>query len=93
MHHPTDRILYTTAFVTPVVEHWPEGEINQNDFLASMRYNMLCKKDVRAKAFAFLKDCPQHPQHVNFSPCGHITRLWSALAEVMKWSCLNGDGG
>ena len=22
MHHPTDRIAHTTAFVTPVVEHW-----------------------------------------------------------------------
>ena len=27
MHHPTDRITYTTAFVTPVVEHWLEPEI------------------------------------------------------------------
>ena len=27
MHHPTDRIAHTTAFVTPVVEHWPEREI------------------------------------------------------------------
>ena len=22
MHHPTDRIIHTTAFVKPVVEHW-----------------------------------------------------------------------
>ena len=22
MHHPTDSITHTTAFVTPVVEHW-----------------------------------------------------------------------
>ena len=29
MHHPTDRIAHTTAFVTPVVEHWPEREIAQ----------------------------------------------------------------
>ena len=27
MHHPTDRITHTTAFVTPVVEHWQEREI------------------------------------------------------------------
>ena len=26
MHHPTDRITDTTAFVTPVVEHWLEQE-------------------------------------------------------------------
>ena len=29
MHHPTDRIAYTTAFVTPVVEHRLEREIAQ----------------------------------------------------------------
>ena len=27
MHHPTDRIGHTTAFVTPVVEHWLEREL------------------------------------------------------------------
>ena len=27
MHHPTDRIAHTTAFVTPVVEHWLERDI------------------------------------------------------------------
>ena len=29
MHHPTDRIAHTTAFVTPVVVHWLEREIAQ----------------------------------------------------------------
>ena len=29
MHHPKDRIAYTTAFVTPVVEHWLKREIAQ----------------------------------------------------------------
>ena len=29
MHHPTDRIAHTTAFVTPVVEHWLERDISQ----------------------------------------------------------------
>ena len=29
MHHPTDRIIHTTAFVMPVVEHWLEREIAQ----------------------------------------------------------------
>ena len=27
MHHPTDRIIHTTAFVTPVMKHWLEREI------------------------------------------------------------------
>ena len=29
MHHPIDRITHTTAFGTPVVEHWLEREIAQ----------------------------------------------------------------
>ena len=29
MHHPRDSIAHTTAFVTPVVEHWLEREIAQ----------------------------------------------------------------
>ena len=29
MHHPTDRIAHTMAFVTPVVEQWLEREIAQ----------------------------------------------------------------
>ena len=29
MHHPIDRIVHTTDFVTPVVEHWMEREIAQ----------------------------------------------------------------
>ena len=29
MHHPTDRIAHTSAFVTPVVDHWLEQEIAQ----------------------------------------------------------------
>ena len=27
MHRPPDRIVHTTAFVIPVVEHWKEREI------------------------------------------------------------------
>ena len=29
MHHPEDRTAHTTAFVTPVMEHWLEQEIAQ----------------------------------------------------------------
>ena len=29
MHHATDRITHTTAFVKPVMEHWLEQEISQ----------------------------------------------------------------
>ena len=30
MHHPTDTITHTMAFVTPVVEHWLEQEISMS---------------------------------------------------------------
>ena len=35
MHHPTDRIAHTTAFVTPVVEHWLEREIAQERVIST----------------------------------------------------------
>ena len=28
MHHPIDRITYTTSFITPVVEHWLNCSLN-----------------------------------------------------------------
>ena len=31
MHHPTDRIAHTTAFVKPVVEEWLEREIAERE--------------------------------------------------------------
>ena len=34
MHHPTDRITHTTAFVTPLVDHWLEREIAGQDWSA-----------------------------------------------------------
>ena len=30
MHHPTDRITHTMAFVTPVCEHWLERDCSTN---------------------------------------------------------------
>ena len=31
MHHPIDRISHTTAFVTPVAEHWLEREMGDHE--------------------------------------------------------------
>ena len=33
MHHPTDRIAHTTAFVTPVMEHWLERVLQSSAIL------------------------------------------------------------
>ena len=33
LHHPPDRIVHTTSFVTPVVEHWVKLDIAQWDAL------------------------------------------------------------
>ena len=31
MHHPTDRIAYATTFATPLVEHWLEWELDNDN--------------------------------------------------------------
>ena len=45
MHHPTDKITHTTAFVTPVVEHWLEREIalRQSNKLLFLNVALLIK--------------------------------------------------
>ena len=39
MHHPTDRISHTMAFVAPVVEHWLEREIEERNVLFNKTLN------------------------------------------------------
>ena len=41
MHHPTDRIVHTTAFVTPFMDHWLERGL-QEDSKSSL--NLLLKR-------------------------------------------------
>jgi len=65
---------------------------DQNGFLASIRYNMLCKKVARAKMFVNLNYSHQPPPPVNFIPGGLTSRLWSGWDAAMKCSHLSGDG-
>ena len=65
---------------------------DQKDSLASIRYNMLCKKVARAKMYIWPERLPSPPRPVNFIPCRLTTRLWNGWDVVMKWSHLSGDG-
>ena len=38
MHRPTDRITHTTAFVTPVVEHWLERAVKDDIAQEKLRF-------------------------------------------------------
>ena len=64
----------------------------QNDSLASIRYNMLCKKVARQRCSSRRNDSLQPPLPVDFILCGLTTRLWSGWDVVMKWHYLSGDG-
>ena len=46
MHHPTDRITHTTAFVTPVVEHWLEQEKKFNEKIKVGHWQELITKQI-----------------------------------------------
>jgi len=65
---------------------------DQKGSMASIRYNMLCKKVARAKMFVNLNDSHHLPPPVNFIPCGLTSRLWSGWDVVMKCNHLTGDG-
>ena len=50
MHHPTDRMTHTTAFVKPVVDHWLEREIAQwpdRRNTAHVIYNYMAKDMIK----------------------------------------------
>ena len=51
MHHPTDRIAHTIAYVTPVVEHWLEREIAQWDFNRVAYISIMLKNVVEKSLF------------------------------------------
>ena len=42
MYHPRDRIEHTTAFVTPVVEHWLKREIAQWVLVNQVKSGLKC---------------------------------------------------
>ena len=46
MHHTTDRIIHTTAFVTPIVEHWLEREIAQ-----CVRYECSIRRPIAPRSY------------------------------------------
>ena len=50
MHHPTDRISHTTAFVTPVVEHWLEWEIAFDIVMRSLPFVFTESRDIHILA-------------------------------------------
>ena len=73
MHHPTDRITHTTAFVTPVVEHWLERKIAQWLLIA---INMiLCQGDTSLMHLCRLFTL--HP--------GHTTTCHLLIMSTMYW--------
>ena len=53
MHHPTDRIAHTTAFVTPVVEHWLEREIAQ--WVTCHKNTTVCTEQQNTASLTILK--------------------------------------
>ena len=44
MLHPTDRIIHTTAFVTPVVEYWLEQEKKNKKLFSAHQYQLKLNK-------------------------------------------------
>ena len=54
MRHPTDRITHTTAFVTPVAEHWLErGQVRSECLTCRFRASCCSARLLRAQVPAF----------------------------------------
>ena len=61
MHHPTDRIAHTTAFVTPVVEHWLERQIAH--YQLSYPKGSLVRFNHRPPAYQWVALPPGYSRH------------------------------
>ena len=75
MHHPTDRITHTTAFVTPVVEHWLEREI------AQWVHPMKDRSD----------DPPHHELPLSYVPLLSYSRFMSLILNIVPGSIFSAD--
>ena len=58
MCHPTDSIAHTTAFVTPVVEHWLEREIGRKEGRKKGRKEVLSFNDAQDTFLYTVMWCP-----------------------------------
>ena len=95
MHHPTDRIAHTTAFVTPVVEHWLEREIAQlicTD--CSDTFISLTKKIITSLYLTFkpvLHDWYNKGRGMCYPACGMV-HIKEPLLLIIKSNLCGGSG-
>ena len=73
MHHPTDRITHTTAFVTPVVEHWLEREIAQ-------RVHPMKDRSMSERSTSELRPAQTEIEHACLHPVTGIKYYYSAFS-------------
>ena len=75
MRHPTVRIIHTTVFVTPVVEHWLEREIAK---LNNVLIILLTSKKIydylvlAIYIFFFFHICNRYKSHIQQVPYSQI---------------------
>ena len=57
IHHPTERIAHTKAFVTPIVEHWLNWEITQGVYkVGSIRCHTTPSEDTLPLSYVPLRN-------------------------------------
>ena len=81
MHHPTDRIAHTTAFVTPVVEHWLEREI------AQWVHPMKDRSDdpLHHERMLYLWATSRSQHFIKLNPLINITQEYNILQVCTSW--------
>ena len=87
MHHPTDRIAHTTAFVTPVVDHWLEREIaqwvhpmkDQSDDSCTTKCKLYYNSKDNLNKFNYIV------RHGNVKSFIHVYRVKLHDIHILKW--------
>ena len=99
MHHPTDRVAHTTAFVTPVVEHWLEREIAQwvkrkkemfslmmhsTHFIYGYMASHIAREETRCKPHALLFPISSKGSFICITPTYRIAHTITFVTPVME---------
>ena len=83
MHHPTDSIVHTTAFVTPIVDHWLEQEIAQ-----WVHYEGLIQRPMSEPCTAELYSGRKEVFYLTTHSTHSVTIIWCQVHCSCQWAAV-----
>ena len=88
MHHPTDRIAHTTAFVTPVVEHWLKRNERKEQIIYAWMYTYI-QINMHALTHTYMHTCMHTYMHACIHTYIHTYMHACMHAHLHTYMCMH----